>query len=76
MTKPFWKNNIVSGESGSDKTVTVGDGESIQFKSHGRGHPMLDGMCFNCGFDEKTCECVNPDIQNPRPCQSSEKGGE
>lgn len=45
----------------------VGDGQAIQSKSHGRGHPMLDGMCFKCGFDEKTCDCKEPDIQNPRP---------
>lgn len=47
--------------------VTVGDGLGITYKSHGwkRGHPMLDGICFKCGSDEKTCSCEIPDIQNP-----------
>jgi len=50
-------------------SVTVGDGFAIQSVSHGwkRGSPMLDGMCFNCGFDEKTCDCEVPDVQNPLP---------
>ena len=60
---PFWKCFF----SGKSVTIT-GDGIAIQSSSHGwkEGHPMLDGMCLNCGFDEKTCSCKNPKIQNPR----------
>lgn len=62
---PFWKKRAIGAEQ---KVCTVSDGMCVQFKSHGweRGHPMLDGMCFKCGFDEKTCECKEPDVQNPR----------
>lgn len=32
---------------------------AIQFKSHGWeiGHPMLEGICMNCGFDDDICDC-------------------
>lgn len=47
-------------------SVACEDGTVLYTESHGRGHPMLDGMCFKCGFDEDTCDCEEPDIQTKK----------